>query len=373
MSFGQRALNFYDNANAEFREEIGDDNTKKKLFCICSYKFAGNDPQFNGNFTQYHINYCNDIFQNSTSPWWLEDTNNRDIINFLNNIFIPIINIIYNKINNINKINNEQLINNYSVPISYLQNTCDTLESYCNKCTICLEPICNSTCNNKCLTTCERTFLEVTKLNTRTYNIIYYENGKNKKYEGEFKNNKFDGQGIYYYEDGIKKYEGQFKENKFHGNGIEYYRNKFKYFEGIFNNNIRTMNGILYNINGKIKYNTLIKKSEEQSKDSEMIGSSLGEDSEMVGSSLGEDSVMVGSSLGEDSVMVGSSLGEDSVMVDDESEYQEDKIVTGVECPKSSSEQIYIHLPCGHFFHTECIKNWLSRSNKCPMCKCDLQ
>ena len=358
MSIGRRVLNFYNNANPEFKEAIGDDINKKKLFCRCSYKFAGIDPRFNGNFTQYHINFCNDIFQNSPSPWWLENLDNQDIINFLNNIFIPTINIIYNKINIIRAINNKQIINKYSVPINYLQNTQSNFISHCNKCTICLECICLNTSSRNPISTCERTFLEVDKFNTRTYKIIYYENGKDKKYEGDVKNNKFDGQGIYYFKNGNKKYDGQFKENKFNGRGTEYYKNGSIYFEGIFNNNVRTMNRNLYNINGEFNLNKLIKKSKEcVEEDCEMIGCSAAEYTEDCDVSKGEDRIQQYSKSSEEIP----------------TKYSDDEMITCVECPKSSAEQTYIHLPCGHFFHTECLKNWLSRSNKCPMCKCDLK
>ena len=35
----------------------------------------------------------------------------------------------------------------------------------------------------------------------------------------------------------------------------------------------------------------------------------------------------------------------------------------------------YTALPCDsrHYFHTECILNWLSRSDKCPMCKASVK
>ena len=43
--------------------------------------------------------------------------------------------------------------------------------------------------------------------------IEYYENG-NKKYEGNFGDDKYNGKGILYYENGNKKYEGNFKNDK---------------------------------------------------------------------------------------------------------------------------------------------------------------
>ena len=29
-------------------------------------------------------------------------------------------------------------------------------------------------------------------------------------------------------------------------------------------------------------------------------------------------------------------------------------------------------LPCIHFFHTPCIKNWVKKNNNCPICKFEL-
>ena len=45
-----------------------------------------------------------------------------------------------------------------------------------------------------------------------------YETG-NKKYEGEWQNNKYHGNGTYYYENGIVMYEGELQNDNCHGNG----------------------------------------------------------------------------------------------------------------------------------------------------------
>ena len=42
------------------------------------------------------------------------------------------------------------------------------------------------------------------------------------RFEGEFKNDKFNGKGIYYYHNG-KRYEGNYKDNKRNGIGIYYW------------------------------------------------------------------------------------------------------------------------------------------------------
>ncbi len=36
------------------------------------------------------------------------------------------------------------------------------------------------------------------------------------------------------------------------------------------------------------------------------------------------------------------------------------------------SERV-IKLPCEHFFHKECLVNWLRRSTVCPMCRNDIE
>ena len=61
--------------------------------------------------------------------------------------------------------------------------------------------------------------------------VTYFENG-NKKYDGEWKDGIYNGKGITYYENGNKEYEGDFKDNKFNGKGISYYENGSKEYEG---------------------------------------------------------------------------------------------------------------------------------------------
>ena len=47
------------------------------------------------------------------------------------------------------------------------------------------------------------------------------------------------------------------------------------------------------------------------------------------------------------------------------------------QCPicleEYSIENKICYLPCFHFFHSECIKNWLKKSNNCPLCKVDVK
>ena len=81
--------------------------------------------------------------------------------------------------------------------------------------------------------------------------ILYYENGK-KKYEGDFKYDNFDGQGIIYYlESGKKMYEGDWIDDKYCGHGIYYYKNGNKY-EGEFKDNSFNGIGKKYDCNGCI-------------------------------------------------------------------------------------------------------------------------
>ena len=53
---------------------------------------------------------------------------------------------------------------------------------------------------------------------------------------GEFKNDKYNGQGTYKFADG-RKYIGSFKDDKCNGDGIEYHADGTIFREGIFEDN----------------------------------------------------------------------------------------------------------------------------------------
>ena len=58
------------------------------------------------------------------------------------------------------------------------------------------------------------------------YVVKNYENGD--KFEGQFKDGKFNGQGTYYGAYG-DKYVGEFKDDNFHGQGTYYWADGAKY------------------------------------------------------------------------------------------------------------------------------------------------
>ena len=62
--------------------------------------------------------------------------------------------------------------------------------------------------------------------------ILYYKSG-NVKYEGDFVNDKFEGDGKYYWESG-EYYIGQFKNGLNNGKGKLYYNNDKLEYEGEF-------------------------------------------------------------------------------------------------------------------------------------------
>ena len=88
----------------------------------------------------------------------------------------------------------------------------------------------------------------------------------NKKYEGDYKNNKAEGKGIEYYINGNKKYVGDYKIGVSEGKGIVYYINGNKRYEGYFKKNKAEGKGILYYKNGNKKYEGYFKNGEFEEK-----------------------------------------------------------------------------------------------------------
>ena len=78
---------------------------------------------------------------------------------------------------------------------------------------------------------------------------IYYNNGE-KKYDGTFSNNKYNGKGTLVYENG-DFFEGKFVNGKREGEGKEYYKNKQLKYRGKFENDLyNDTNGIFYEETG---------------------------------------------------------------------------------------------------------------------------
>ena len=75
-------------------------------------------------------------------------------------------------------------------------------------------------------------------IDTNNINIKSYE------YEGQLKNNEYDGKGIYYYKGG-DRYEGEYKNDKKEGRGIYYYK-EGDIYEGEYKNDKREGKGIYY-------------------------------------------------------------------------------------------------------------------------------
>merc|ERR1719277_2434427 len=48
----------------------------------------------------------------------------------------------------------------------------------------------------------------------------------------------------------------------------------------------------------------------------------------------------------------------------------------GTECSICLDELVAgepaLRIPCGHLFHEECVKDWLNKSNECPVCRFEL-
>lgn len=83
---------------------------------------------------------------------------------------------------------------------------------------------------------------------------ISYDENQNKVYEGNFKDDEYNGYGILYYTEQRKRYVGGFKNNKYSGYGIFYYKDGNKLYEGNFKDNEYNGYGILYYENGTIEY-----------------------------------------------------------------------------------------------------------------------
>ena len=108
----------------------------------------------------------------------------------------------------------------------------------------------------------EECFMEIYDTNVNGEEI-----DNNIKYEGEFKDGKYNGNGKLYYNEKTRQqirdggrvewrnkiqYEGEFKNCEFHGNGKEFYPNskQIKY-EGEYEDGYQTGKGKYYNIHGK--------------------------------------------------------------------------------------------------------------------------
>lgn len=81
--------------------------------------------------------------------------------------------------------------------------------------------------------------------------FTHNENGSYMSYDGTFKNNVPNGEGIIYNQNGIKIYEGHVVNGIRHGNGISYWENTGeKYWEGEWHNDMKHGKGKLYDETG---------------------------------------------------------------------------------------------------------------------------
>ena len=55
--------------------------------------------------------------------------------------------------------------------------------------------------------------------------------------------------------------------------------------------------------------------------------------------------------------------------IEDESKINPDKKECVICLEEFKNGEFITSLPCIHFFHSNCIKNWLTRNNECPVCK----
>ncbi len=86
----------------------------------------------------------------------------------------------------------------------------------------------------------------------------YFDNKFIKIYEGNWKDNKFDGKGIYYFLNGNVEYNGEWKNGEKDGLGISYQYispgKRIKRYEGNWKNDLYNGNGTLYADNETIEY-----------------------------------------------------------------------------------------------------------------------
>lgn len=79
----------------------------------------------------------------------------------------------------------------------------------------------------------------------------FYQN-KQKRLEGEYKNNERDGKWIYYYESGKLWSEGFFRQGKSEGLRVTYFENGSKRYEGHYKNDLRIGLWKFYDESGKL-------------------------------------------------------------------------------------------------------------------------
>jgi len=82
---------------------------------------------------------------------------------------------------------------------------------------------------------------------------VIYDKYNKIKFEGNFVKGNIEGKGIIYYKEGIIKYEGNFINGKFEGYGKYFYRNG-EYYIGQWSNNKKHGKGEIYYKEGNIKY-----------------------------------------------------------------------------------------------------------------------
>lgn len=83
---------------------------------------------------------------------------------------------------------------------------------------------------------------------------VYIDMNSGQRYEGNFVDFQRDGEGILYTEDGYKIYDGEWKNNKYNGYGQYFLRGQCRY-EGNWENGKRNGDGIAYDQNGNEEYN----------------------------------------------------------------------------------------------------------------------